>query len=178
MAAANAQIGVAKAAYYPNISLGATGGFESGVITTLLSGPSILWSVWRVAIAPIFDAGRRRPTRIKPSLPTTRPSPTTAKTVLTGFQQVEDNLAGTSYSREGKRTHNSVPSSLLKNTWSWPSLAIEAYNELSGSDDSTECSPHRRGYRGQYSRPPDDQCRLPDPSARRRLGSLLLAGTP
>ena len=42
MASANAQIGVAKAAYYPTISLGATGGFESGVITTLISGPSVL----------------------------------------------------------------------------------------------------------------------------------------
>src|SRR5258707_46755 len=60
MASANAQIGVAKAAYYPTINLGGAGGFESGVITTLLSGPSALWSLGGSAMAPIFDGGRRR----------------------------------------------------------------------------------------------------------------------
>jgi outer membrane protein TolC len=45
VAAANAQIGVAKSAYYPLVNLGASGGFESSTITTLLTGPSGLWSV-------------------------------------------------------------------------------------------------------------------------------------
>jgi NodT family efflux transporter outer membrane factor (OMF) lipoprotein len=93
MAAANAQIGVAKAAYYPNISLGATGGLESGVITTLLSGPSILWSVGASAIAPIFDAGRRRANTDQAIAAYDQTVATYRETVLTGFQQVEDNLA-------------------------------------------------------------------------------------
>jgi len=93
MAAANAQIGVAKAAYYPNISLGATGGFESGVITTLLSGPSILWSVGASAIAPIFDAGRRRANTDQAIAAYDQTVANYRETVLGGFQQVEDNLA-------------------------------------------------------------------------------------
>jgi NodT family efflux transporter outer membrane factor (OMF) lipoprotein len=93
MAAANAQIGVAKAAYYPNISLGATGGFESGVITTLLSGPSILWSVGASAIAPIFDGGRRRANTDQAIAAYDQTVANYRETVLTGFQQVEDNLA-------------------------------------------------------------------------------------
>ena len=93
MAAANAQIGVAKAAYYPSISLGATGGFESGVITTLLSGPSILWSVGASAIAPIFDAGRRRANTDQAIAAYDQTVANYRETVLTGFQQVEDNLA-------------------------------------------------------------------------------------
>jgi NodT family efflux transporter outer membrane factor (OMF) lipoprotein len=93
MAAANAQIGVAKAAYYPNISLGATGGFESGVITTLLSGPSIFWSVGASAIAPIFDAGRRRANTDQAIAAYDQTVANYRETVLTGFQQVEDNLA-------------------------------------------------------------------------------------
>jgi len=93
MAAANAQIGVAKAAYYPNISLGATGGFESGVITTLLSGPSILWSAGASAVAPIFDAGRRRASTDQAIAAYDHTVANYRETVLTGFQQVEDNLA-------------------------------------------------------------------------------------
>src|SRR5207302_1556989 len=93
MAAANAQIGVAKAAYYPNITLGATGGFESGVITTLLSGPSILWSVGASAIAPIFDGGRRRANTDQVMAAYDQTVANYRETVLTGFQQVEDNLA-------------------------------------------------------------------------------------
>jgi outer membrane protein TolC len=93
MAAANAQIGVAKAAYYPNISLGATGGFESGVITTLLSGPSVLWSAGASAIAPIFDAGRRRANTDQAIAAYDQTVANYREIVLTGFQQVEDNLA-------------------------------------------------------------------------------------
>ena len=93
MASANAQIGVAKAAYYPTISLGATGGFESGVISTLISGPSILWSVGGSAIAPIFDAGRRRANLDQAIAAYDQTVANYRETVLTGFQQVEDNLA-------------------------------------------------------------------------------------
>ena len=93
MASANAQIGVAKAAYYPTISLGGTGGFESGVITTLLSGPSALWSVGGSAIAPIFDGGRRRANVDQATAAYDQTVANYRQTVLTGFQQVEDNVA-------------------------------------------------------------------------------------
>jgi NodT family efflux transporter outer membrane factor (OMF) lipoprotein len=93
MASANAQIGVAKAAYYPTISLGATGGFESGVITTLISGPSILWSAGGSAVAPIFDAGRRRANLDQAMAAYDQNVANYRETVLTGFQQVEDNVA-------------------------------------------------------------------------------------
>jgi NodT family efflux transporter outer membrane factor (OMF) lipoprotein len=93
MASANAQIGVAKAAYYPTISLGATGGFESGVITTLISGPSALWSAGGSAIAPIFDAGRRKANVDQAIAAYEQNVANYRETVLTGFQQVEDNLA-------------------------------------------------------------------------------------
>jgi len=93
MAAANAQIGVAKAAYYPTISLGATGGFESGVITTLISGPSILWSAGGSAIMPLFDAGRRRANMDQAIAFYDQTVANYRETVLTGFQQVEDNVA-------------------------------------------------------------------------------------
>jgi len=93
MASANAQIGVAKAAYYPTISLGGTGGFETGVITTLLSGPSALWSVGGSAIAPIFDGGRRRANVDQATAAYDQTVANYRQTVLTGFQQVEDNVA-------------------------------------------------------------------------------------
>lgn len=93
MAAANAQIGVAKAAYYPQITLGATGGFESGVITTLLSGPSILWSAGPSAVAPLFDGGRRRANMDQAKAAYDQTVANYRGTVLTGFQQVEDGLA-------------------------------------------------------------------------------------
>src|SRR5580700_9270032 len=93
MASANAQIGVAKAANYPTISLGATGGFESGVISTLISGPSILWSAGGSAVEPLFDAGRRRANLDQAKAAYDQTVANYRQTVLTGFQQVEDNVA-------------------------------------------------------------------------------------
>src|SRR6266404_5288560 len=57
---ANAQIGLAKIAYFPLITLNAVGGFESGQFTSWLAGPSALWTVGASAAETIFDAGRRR----------------------------------------------------------------------------------------------------------------------
>jgi len=93
MAAANAQIGVAKAAYYPNISLGAAGGFESSAITTLLSGPSVLWSAGPSALFTVFDVGRRRAASDQAVAAYDQSVANYRQTVLTGFQQVEDNVA-------------------------------------------------------------------------------------
>jgi NodT family efflux transporter outer membrane factor (OMF) lipoprotein len=93
MAAANAQIGVAKAAYYPNITLGATGGFESSAIGTLVSGPSALWSVGPSALFIVFDVGRRRAATGQAVAAYDQTVANYRQTVLTGFQQVEDNLA-------------------------------------------------------------------------------------
>ena len=93
VAAANARIGVAKAAYYPLLNLGAAGGFESGAITTLLSGPSVLWSVGPAALFTIFDGGRRHAASDQTVAAHDQTVAAYRETVLTSFQQVEDNLA-------------------------------------------------------------------------------------
>jgi NodT family efflux transporter outer membrane factor (OMF) lipoprotein len=93
VASANAQIGVAKAAYYPLVSLGASGGFESSSITTLLNGPSGLWSLGFSAVTTIFDVGRRRAASDQSIAAYDQTVANYRETVLTGFQQVEDNVA-------------------------------------------------------------------------------------
>ena len=93
VASANAQIGVAKTAYYPLINLGASGGFESSAISTLINGPSGLWSIGLSAVGTIFDVGRRRSLNDQARAAYDYQVASYRQNVLTGFQQVEDNLA-------------------------------------------------------------------------------------
>jgi len=93
VASANAQIGVAKTAYYPLINLSASGGFESSVITTLVNGPSGLWSIGLSAVGTVFDVGRRRSLNDQARAAYDFQVDVYRENVLTGFQQVEDNLA-------------------------------------------------------------------------------------
>jgi NodT family efflux transporter outer membrane factor (OMF) lipoprotein len=93
VASANAQIGVAKSAYHPSINLGASGGFESSSITTLLNGPSGFWSFGGSALMTVFDVGRRRALADQAIAAYDYQVAAYRENVLTGFQQVEDNLA-------------------------------------------------------------------------------------
>ncbi len=93
VAAANAQVGIAATAYYPVLNLAATAGFESGSITTLISGPSLFWSAGPAAAATLFDVGRRRALSEEARAAYDQTVANYRLTVLAGFQQVEDELA-------------------------------------------------------------------------------------
>ncbi len=93
VASANAQIGVAIAAYYPQIALAAGGGFESAAIGTLIQGPSALWSVGGSAVQTVIDGGRRRAVTQQARDNHEATVASYRENVLEAFQQVEDNLA-------------------------------------------------------------------------------------
>jgi len=93
MAAANAQIGIAVAAYYPNVTLSGTGGFQSSSIKNLLTLPSGFWSVGPTLSETIFDAGLRRATVQQFVALYNADVAGYRQTVLTAFQQVEDEMA-------------------------------------------------------------------------------------
>jgi NodT family efflux transporter outer membrane factor (OMF) lipoprotein len=93
VASANAQVGLAKTAYYPLVNILGTGGFESGSITTLLQGPSALWSIGASVVATVFDGGRRHAANDEAKAAYDSTVASYRQTVLTAFQQVEDNLA-------------------------------------------------------------------------------------
>jgi NodT family efflux transporter outer membrane factor (OMF) lipoprotein len=93
VAAANAQIGVAKSAYYPLVELTGGGGFESSGITTLLNGPAGLWSVGASVLGTVFDGGRRRALSDEARAAYDVQVAAYRESVLAGFQQVEDSLA-------------------------------------------------------------------------------------
>jgi NodT family efflux transporter outer membrane factor (OMF) lipoprotein len=91
--AANANIGVAKAAYFPQIVLSASGGFSAGNLASLFNTPSRVWSLGAALAQTVFDGGLRQ-AHSDQAVATYDASVAQYKqTVLGGFQQVEDNLA-------------------------------------------------------------------------------------
>lgn len=93
MAQSNAQIGIAKAAFYPNITLGGSAGLQSISIAKWFAWPSRFWSVGPSLAQSIFDAGLRRATVQQYQATYDEAVANYRQTVLTAFQQVEDNLA-------------------------------------------------------------------------------------
>ncbi|MEO8135704.1 MAG: TolC family protein, partial [Betaproteobacteria bacterium] len=92
-ASANAQIGVAQAAFFPALTLSAGGGMQNSVIGNLLSLPSRYWSLGAALAQPIFDAGLRSAQKAQAVAAYDETVANYRSTVLNAFQDVEDNLA-------------------------------------------------------------------------------------
>src|SRR5689334_3530683 len=93
VAEANAEIGVTKAAFYPSITLSATGGFESTSIAKWFTWPARFFSLGPTLTQTLFDKGRRRAAAEVSLAQYDATVATYRQTVLTSFQEVEDNLA-------------------------------------------------------------------------------------
>ena len=93
VAAANAQIGVAKAAYYPNITLGAEGGFESAAFSQIVSSNSSQWNAGPSASEVVFDAGRRKAQVDYALAQRAQATAVYREQVLSAFRDVEDQLS-------------------------------------------------------------------------------------
>ena len=93
VAAANEQIGIAMAAFYPNLTLTGSGGFQSSSLASWFTWPSRFWSVGPQLAETLFDAGRRRGVIAEERAAYDATVAGYRQTVLTAMQQVEDNLA-------------------------------------------------------------------------------------
>jgi NodT family efflux transporter outer membrane factor (OMF) lipoprotein len=93
VAQANAQIGIAKAAYFPTVTLSAVAGFESTSVANWFIWPSRFFSMGPAAAETLFDAGLRRATVMQFRAQYDQTVANYRQAVLTAFQQVEDNLA-------------------------------------------------------------------------------------
>ena len=93
VAEANDQIGIARAAFFPSLVLGATGGFTGTSITNWFNWPSRMWAVGPQMSQTIFDAGRRRAVSEGATANYDGTVASYRQTTLTAFQEVEDNLA-------------------------------------------------------------------------------------
>jgi NodT family efflux transporter outer membrane factor (OMF) lipoprotein len=93
MIAANANIGVARAAYFPTLTLGAQGGFQSTSFANWLSAPSSFWAVGPNALLSVFDGGLRRAQVAQARAEFNLSAANYRSIVVSAFQQVEDDLA-------------------------------------------------------------------------------------
>jgi NodT family efflux transporter outer membrane factor (OMF) lipoprotein len=93
IAAANALIGVAKAAYYPNVTLGAAGGVESSIASQVFQAPSTLWSAGPSVGELIYDGGRRKAQVAFALAQREQATSSYRAQVLSAFRDVEDQLA-------------------------------------------------------------------------------------
>jgi len=93
VAEANEAIGIARAAYFPSLVIGATGGLEGSSIANWFAWPSRFWAVGPSMVQTIFDGGRRRATSEGALANYDATVANYRETTLTAFQQVEDNLA-------------------------------------------------------------------------------------
>lgn len=100
MAAANAQIGVARAAFFPALTLSASAGYRGRELGNLVSAPNLFWSVGPSLLLSVFDGGARQAATDQARASLEQAAASYHQTVLTALQEVEDNLVAAANLRE------------------------------------------------------------------------------
>jgi NodT family efflux transporter outer membrane factor (OMF) lipoprotein len=124
-AAANATIGVARAAYFPNFSLGAAFGYQNTGGAGLLTAPNSFWTLGPSVIFNLFDAGLHDAQLAEARSALDQAGAEYRAAVLAAFQQVEDDLARLKYDREGELEQDAAVKSAAKTL----DLAFNRYRE-------------------------------------------------
>jgi NodT family efflux transporter outer membrane factor (OMF) lipoprotein len=96
MAYQNAQVGIARTAFYPHITLSGSGGWQSTDIASLLSAPSLVWALGGDVLQPIFEGGRNRANLEAARAAYNQSVANYRQSVLTAFQEVEDGISNLS----------------------------------------------------------------------------------
>ncbi len=96
MAYENAQVGLARSAFYPRITLSGSGGLQSTALSSLFSAPSLFWSLGADALEPVLQGGRNRANLAAARAAYDQAVANYRQTVLTAFQQVEDGISNLS----------------------------------------------------------------------------------
>jgi outer membrane protein, multidrug efflux system len=108
MAFENAQVGLAMAAFYPHITLGGSGGWQSRDITTLANVPSTFWSLGGDLLQPIFNGGHNRSALALSRASYDESVANYRESVLVAFQQVEDGLSGLALLDQAAKTQQAA----------------------------------------------------------------------
>ena len=123
VAEANAQIGVARAAYFPTITLSGAAGLEGTSIQNLFTGPGLVWSVGATLAQTLFDGGLRKAVTEQSRSIYQGTVANYRQTVLTAFQQVEDNLSALRILSQELQQQNAA----VKSSQDYLTLAVDRY---------------------------------------------------
>ena len=115
VAAANAQIGVAQSAYFPAITLSASAGLRGAELLDLISAPNLFWSLGPSLALALFDGGARKAADASARASTELAAANYRQTVLTAFQEVEDNLVTAASLEEQIVLQNDALTAALRN---------------------------------------------------------------
>jgi NodT family efflux transporter outer membrane factor (OMF) lipoprotein len=123
VAEANAQIGVARAAYFPTVTLMGSAGFQSSSLGDLMSAQGFVWSVGSTLAQTLFDVGKRKAVTEQARAIYQGTVASYRQTVLTAFQEVEDNLSALRILSEELRQQNIA----VESSQSYLTLANDRY---------------------------------------------------
>src|ERR1700732_44977 len=138
VAEANQQIGIARAAYFPTVTLGGSAGFSGSQGSNWFTWPSGFWAVGAALAETLFDGGRRRATSESARANYDAAVATYRQTSLIAFQEVEDNVAALRI-LENETQHNSKPSRHRRNLFNFLRTVTKA-----GSTPISRSSPHKQ----------------------------------
>lgn len=108
MAYQNAQVGIAKAAFYPHITLSGSGGWQSRDMATLTNAPSLFWALGGDLLQPIFNGGQNRANLAVKRSAYDESVANYRESVLEAFQQVEDGLSGLEFLDQAAKTQQTA----------------------------------------------------------------------